>query len=234
MNDFKVREIAIGDDYFNYDPKHVIAICREIVKRKFDLAFSCPNGLRIETFNKELLTIMRKTGFYATRFAVESGSQSILNRVNKKLDLSKMYNIVKTAKRLGFFLNSYFIFGLPGETYETARRTIQVAKKLPIDVISCFVAQPLPGSLWFKEWVLTQDKIKIEYNRFQFYIHKSSLVISDGNRKLRLPVDVYREIYYRPIQIARYIRYWVNTFHLDQSFAPIGRLTKQIFNLFNR
>ena len=64
MNEFGVREIQIGDDYFNCDRKHVIEICREVVQRRLDIIFSCPNGLRIETLDKKLLTIMRKAGYF--------------------------------------------------------------------------------------------------------------------------------------------------------------------------
>jgi anaerobic magnesium-protoporphyrin IX monomethyl ester cyclase len=232
VKEFGIREIQIGDDYFNFNKNHVIEICREVLRRKLDLSFTCPNGLRIETMDKKLLTIMRKTGFYAITIAVESGSQALLNRIHKRLDLKKVPGAVDLAKKLGFLLKGYFILGLPGETYETARRTIQLAKKLPYNSLVVFMAKPLPCSTWFDEWKQNKDPREIDYNWFEFVEIGKTLELSDGKRKMRLPKDAYRELYFRPTQIFRYLKLWVHTFHLVQSFLiPLRRLWDIFLNL---
>ena len=232
VKEFGIREVQIGDDYFNCDKKHVIEICREVLKRKLDLTFTCPNGLRIETMDKKLLTIMRKTGFYAITIAVESGSQALLNKANKKLDLKKVPGAVNLAKKLGFLLKGYFILGLPGETYETTRRTIQLAKKLPYNSLVVFMAKPLPSSTWFDQWRQNKDISKLDYNWFEFVEIGRTLEFSNGKRIIKLPKDAYRELYFRPIQIFRYLKYWVHTFHFVQSFLiPLRRLYDIFLNL---
>ena len=62
----------------------------------------------------------------------------------------------------------YFMFGLPGETYETARRTIQTLKSLPYDTIGCFFAVPLPGSNWWYEWCKDRELSEIDYTQFHY------------------------------------------------------------------
>lgn len=235
MNEFGVREIQITDDYFNCDKNHVIEVCREVIRRKLDVTFQCPNGLRMETLDEEMLTIMRKAGFYALVFAIESGSQSILNDINKRLNLRKVHKVIKLANKLGYFLMGYFIYNLPGETYETARRTIQIAKSLPFNVITSFIAKPLPGSRWFDQWIQNKDVSKVDYDWFHFIEIESKLEFSDGKRTLRIPKDAIREFYFRPIQILRYLKYWVHTFNFNQSVLAVGRrLITQVFNRFNR
>ena len=235
MNEFGVREIQIGDDYFNCDRNHVIEICREILKRKLDLTLQCPNGLRIETMDKELLTIMRKTGFYAFTIAIESGSQRILNKITKKLNLKKVYEKIKLAKSLGFFLMGYLMFGLPGENYESVRRSIEISKHLPYDVVALFIAKPLPMSNWFDEWVQDRDESEVDYDWFHFIEIESRLKYTNGKHTVKVPVDAYREFFLRPIQMMRYIKYWVYTFHFSQSvIAVTRRLIRQLLNLFNR
>jgi radical SAM superfamily enzyme YgiQ (UPF0313 family) len=120
VNEFGVREIHIWDDNFTLIKKHVLGICKEILKRNLDLTFACPNGVRIDRLDKEILTAMRQAGFYALIFAIESGAQSILDKANKKINLKIIPGKVKLAKSLGFLIPSYFILGLPGETYTTA------------------------------------------------------------------------------------------------------------------
>jgi len=235
MKSFGIREIQIGDDYFNCSKKHIIEICREILRRKLDLTLTCPNGLRIENIDEKLLTIMRKAGFYALTITFESGSQAILDGVNKKLNLRNVARNIKLAKKLGFFLKDYLVFGLPGETYETVRKTIQFAKSLPYDTIAVFIAKPIPGSSWFDQWSRNKDVSLLDYNWFNFVVNENKLEFSDGNRTIKLPIDAYREFFFRPIQVLRFLRYWVHTFHFIQSFIIlIPRLYKQILNIFNR
>ncbi len=235
VREFGIREMQFGDDYFNHTKKHVIEICREIQKRKLDLTFSCPNGLRIENVDEELLTIMKKTGFYSLTFAFESGSQKVLDGINKKLRLKRAVKILKLAKKLGYFINGYFMFGLPGETYETARRTMQLAKKLPFDALAFFLAKPLPGSIWFDDWVQNKDISKIDYDWFHFLEIENKLEFSDGNHKFRVPAGAWREFYFRPIQLWRYFKYLAHTFPANRSiFVQFQRFLRQIFNILRR
>jgi len=203
---YKIKEINIWDDNFTLQKKHVIEFCHEILQRKLDLTFTCPNGVRIDSLNRELLTLMRRTGFYLLTFAIESGSQSILNKANKKLNLRVIPKVLKIAKSLGYIIPSFFIFGLPGETYTTARRTIQFAKNLPLDTASFFIASPLPGSRLFDDWVQEHSLTRVNYDWFYFHGIEEQLILSDHQKKLNLPKDAYREFFFRPRQLIRVLK----------------------------
>ncbi len=206
VNDFKIREIHIWDDNFTLMRKHVVEFCREVLRRKLDLTFACPNGVRIDTLDKELLRLMRRTGFYSITFAIESGSQKILDRANKKINLKVIPEKLKIAKKLGFIIPSFFIFGLPGETYTTARRTIQFAKSLPLDTAVFFIAKPLPGSKLFDDWRQENNLLKLNYDWFSFNRFRNRLILKNGKKILNLPQDAYREFLFRPIQILRLLK----------------------------
>ena len=215
VNTFKIREIHIWDDNFTLMKKHVVDFCREILQRKLDLTFACPNGVRIDSLNKELLTLMRRTGFYSLTFAIESGSQMILNKANKKLDLKIIPEITKMAKNLGFQIPAYLMFGFPNETYNTARQTIQFVKNLPIDRTIFFLVQPLPGSRLFND--LSQKKdFNLNNYPFYFFTFKDRIELSDGRNKIALPRDAIREFYFRPIQLLRMLKTNVSTLQLRQ------------------
>jgi len=206
VNTFKIREIHLWDDNFTLLKKHVVEFCKEIQQRKLDLTFACPNGIRIDHLNRELLTLMRRTGFYSLTFAIESGSQAILDQANKRINLKVIPKILEIAKRLGYRTPGFFIFGLPGETYTTARRTIQFAKNLPLDTAVFFSAKPLPGSRLFADWRGKNDLIKVNYDWFHFSETGNQIELSDGKKKLNLPKDAYREFLFRPIQILRSLK----------------------------
>jgi radical SAM superfamily enzyme YgiQ (UPF0313 family) len=228
INNFGIREIHIWDDNFTLRRKHVLNICKEILRRKLDLTFACPNGVRIDYLDKEILTIMRRAGFYALTFAVESGSQSILNKSNKRVDLRIIPKTVKLAKKMGYYIPAYFIFGLPGETYETARRSIQFAKSIPFDRIAFFVAQPLPGSKHFND-LIQNDPSKIRDFQFCFFIYADQLELSDGKRKLILPRDAYREFVLRPSQIFRILKVNIKFFNRRQLLMRLRETLPSIF-----
>ncbi len=175
MNKYGVREIHIWDDNFTLIRKHVIGICDEIIKRSLDLKLKCPNGIRIDSLDAMVLDKMKKAGFYYLVLAVESGSQRILNSVNKKLDLRKVPEIVKLVKRFGFVTRGFFILGLPTETVNSLYETINYAKNLGLDFAAFFVAVPLPGSKIFYEW---KKNIKVKNFRWEgmdFGVKKENL-----------------------------------------------------------
>jgi len=176
--------------------------------------------VRIDSLNKEILTLMKRTGFYSLTFAIESGSQTILDNVDKKTKLKVIPEKLKIAKKLGYIIPSFFIFGLPGETYETARRTIQFAKNLPLDFPAFFIAKPLPGSRLFEDWKEKNELPETDFDWFHFHEPGNTLRLSDGKNKLDLPRDAYREFLFRPRQLLRMIklikyypkRYLIRTF----------------------
>jgi len=220
VNTFKIREIHIWDDNFTLIKKHVVDFCREILRRKLDLTFACPNGVRIDSLNKELLTLMKRTGFYSLTFAIESGSQTLLEQANKKIDLKIIPEITKMAKNIGFQIPAYLMLGFPNETYKTARQTIQFVKSLPIDRTVFFLVQPLPGSRLFDDF---SQKINLKSNNysFHFFTFKNHIEFTDGKNKIVLPRDAIREFYFRPIQILRMLKTNVNTLQLRQLLLRI-------------
>ena len=83
----------------------------------------------MDTVDRELLKNMREAGCIHISFGVESGSQKVLDGINKKIDLSRLDSVVKWAKEFGIYTKAFFMFGLPEETYEEAKKTVELIKK---------------------------------------------------------------------------------------------------------
>ena len=149
VKDFQVREIHFEDDNITLKREHMEEIARLLIRRKLSIVWACPNGVRVESVDRELLRLMRQSGCYMLAFGIESGNQAILDRIGKQIDLSTAEKAVRMAHREGILTQGCFVFGFPGESLDTIRRTVALARRLPLDRAQFALLDILPGSeLW--------------------------------------------------------------------------------------
>ena len=89
---------------------------------------------------------MKKAGCYAVAFGIESGNQEILANIHKLESLETIEKAVRLAHKVGLVTQGFFIFGLPGETKDTIRNTINFAKRIPLDKAQFLTLDVIPGS----------------------------------------------------------------------------------------
>ncbi len=143
---FEIKEFQIADDAFAADKKRAIAICKEMVKRKLNLPWSLPNGIRANSLNEEVVSWMKKAGLKYTGLGIESGNQKILDQIGKQQTLEEVRNAVKLLKKYKITTVGFFMFGLPNDTLETMKDTVQFAKELDLDYCSISMTTPYPGT----------------------------------------------------------------------------------------
>lgn len=163
MRNYRVRQIFLSDDNFTLVKSHVIDLCKEIINRKIDIPWCCPNGIRIDTIDEEILKWMKKAGCYLLAFGIESGNQEILNRTHKQLDLKHVQEIIKMANLHKFLTYGFFIIGLPGENLETIRQTIDFAKNLSLDRVWFNILVPYPGTEIFNTYARDKSYFEIDW-----------------------------------------------------------------------
>ncbi len=138
------REIKFIDDTFAEDRERAMRLAREIRRKRLDFtwfASACVNQVDLE-----LLRAFREAGCWAILFGVESGVQKNLNAVRKGITLAQARNAVAWAKQAGLKVQTTFMFGIPGETYQDALRTIDFACELDADWASFHAVVPFPGT----------------------------------------------------------------------------------------
>jgi radical SAM superfamily enzyme YgiQ (UPF0313 family) len=140
-------EFFFEDDTFTVDKKRAIEICNEIARRKLKITFSV--NARVDTADRELFRIMKTAGCRELLVGFESGSQAVLELMNKKVTLDKAYRFMEYAKEAGLDVNGCFVIGLPGETEETARETIKFALSLGLTTAQFSGAVPFPGTPFY-------------------------------------------------------------------------------------
>ncbi len=160
VNEFGVKEIHIEDDNFTFNADYAKEFCRMALKRKPGLHFSTPNGVRLDTLDRELLNLMKRAGWYIIHCGVESGSDRVLRSVNKSLSTAVIAEKIALIRSCELPTAGYFILGLPGETREDMEKTIAFAVSSGLDWAQFASFLPIPGSAagdrWFEEHGYTE------------------------------------------------------------------------------
>ena len=144
VKDYRVKEVRFFDDTFTFDEKRTIAICDEIIRRKLGVIWTAIT--RVNHVSPVLLKKMKEAGCWQISFGLESGSQKILNIMRKGITLEQSRNAINWTKKAGMGTRAYFVFGMPGETKETIKETVEFAKSLPLDVVTFYNVTLLPGN----------------------------------------------------------------------------------------
>ncbi|MGQ9843318.1 MAG: B12-binding domain-containing radical SAM protein [Spirochaetota bacterium] len=139
----KFKQINIVDDLFTSHKSRCIEVCKEIKRRGINHPWTA--FARVDTVNEELLEHMKEAGCTMLCFGIESGNQEILDKVKKKITLEKCKQAVDMCREVGISPMTSYILGLPGETEETIKKTLEFAKELS-DNYGFHVLAPFPGT----------------------------------------------------------------------------------------
>ncbi len=120
------------DDNFLLDPDRVREICDGMVARGHSFRWACEG--RAEPKASGVFEKLSKAGCDLVMFGIESGSQRVLDGMNKRTKLVEIEQAVVRAKEAGIRLrHGFFIVGSPGETREEVKRTFAFAERIPIN-----------------------------------------------------------------------------------------------------
>lgn len=117
-----VKMVQIKDDTFTTHKKRVVAICKEIRDRDLRFFWSCDT--RVDLLTDELLRDMRLAGCQRLSLGVESGSQKVLDAIDKKITVDEIVESTQLAKRWGIKVRYFMMLGNRGDTAETFRETL--------------------------------------------------------------------------------------------------------------
>ncbi len=140
------HQVNIADDLFTADKRRCMAVCDEILLRGLRVTWT--SFARVDTVSEELLRHMRAAGCTAVSFGIESANRGILKTVKKRITPEQAEEAVRMCKRAGVTPFASFILGLPGETPDTLRETIEFGKRLQEFglVYGFHLLAPFPGT----------------------------------------------------------------------------------------
>lgn len=156
---YRPDEIYFDDDTITANRGHILELCAELRRRAFGVPFSCMGNAPTPT---EVLEAMARAGCRAFKFGVESTDPAVLERIPKPMEPADVARTVADCRRLGIRTHATFLFGLPGETRESALRTIDFALGLGAHTLQFAIVTPYPGTPLYDEarregWLLDDD-----------------------------------------------------------------------------
>jgi hopanoid biosynthesis associated radical SAM protein HpnJ len=197
----EMHELSFDDDTFTADRGHA----RDIAALIKPLGLSWTINARANT-DFETLKALRDAGLRHVVVGFESGSDRILQNIRKGVTVARALQFARECKKLGLSIHGAFIMGLPGESRETVRETIEFAKTMDLDSIQASLASPYPGTEFYDLCVQ------------QGWLTSDNLLDAGGHQKCTVSYpdytsaeifnsveEFYTKFYFRPRYIARSI-----------------------------
>lgn len=145
--EYDLCSVSFDDDTFDIGKPRILKLCAEIKRRNLGLPWTAM--ARADTADREMIEAMADAGLYAIKYGVESGVQELVDAADKNLDLNRVKETVRITRDLGVKIHLTFTLGLPGETEETIRRTVDFASELNPDSVQFSIATPHPGTTYY-------------------------------------------------------------------------------------
>jgi radical SAM superfamily enzyme YgiQ (UPF0313 family) len=161
VDKFQVKEINLFDDGFGLNVSRIKLFCEKVIEKRYkNLIFSIPNGIRADVGDYGMFRLMDSAGFHFLSLGIESGSQQVLEKINRNLSLERVNQTLGMINKTRMKVKLHFMIGLPVDTPETMRQTIDLAKRLLLKnpcVFAVFfcMAVPFPGTYFYQ---LVKDK----------------------------------------------------------------------------
>jgi anaerobic magnesium-protoporphyrin IX monomethyl ester cyclase len=138
------KGVYIFDDLFALAKAKIEPICRMLKER--DLIYRCNGQARYFTKDESFAALLAETGCYEIAFGAESGSQKILDNIEKRTTVEQNYKFVELCKKHGIVCKAFILLGLPGEDETTLAETERFIATSGIDDAQIAVYYPYKGT----------------------------------------------------------------------------------------
>jgi len=146
---FGAKGIYFREDNFTLNLERVKDFCEKLIKKNFNIQWACET--RVDTLcNEDLIKLMGAAGCRAVYLGVESGSQKMLDILNKNITVEQIEAVVTLCKKHNIRTYCSLITGVPGETYEDYLLTQKLMDKLKPYSYSFNVFVGIPDSPLYK------------------------------------------------------------------------------------
>ena len=216
-----VTNVKIADEMFVYRPDHFMKLCDLIIKRghKFNIwAYA-----RIDTVREQYLKTLKQAGVNWLGLGIESASKEVRFEVTKgKFQDTNIQDIVKKIQANGICTTGNYIFGLPTDTYESMRATLNLAISLKTEYVNFYSAMAYPGSQLHREFSKSNPQILPEYPGNPGWIGYSQ----HSYECFPLPTQHLKNWEVLKFRDAAFLEYFNNTECVDTAAKTLGAVYK--------
>lgn len=160
------------DDVFTVSHKWIDGFHKEMTERGIKIDFECIT--RAERLNKEILIKLKETGCFRIWIGAESGSQRIIDLMERQVDINKVSEMMQLTTQHGMESGTFIMLGYPTETMQDIKLTTNYLKEANPDLFTITIAYPIKGTGLYNqiekditvqpEWNLTTDR-EIDFKR---------------------------------------------------------------------
>lgn len=159
---YNIESFNVQDDNFSLDIKRAKEFCDRLAESGLDLKWSCPNGIRADRVDEELMRKMRKSGCFAIALGIESGVSEEFDAIKKGEGLDAIVKTAELARENKIWVFGNFIIGLPHSTLASIRESVKFAKSLRLESCIFNLLVPFPGTEVY-EWAKANGKTLMDW-----------------------------------------------------------------------
>ncbi len=148
IKNYEAKGIYFREDNFTLNSKRTIEFCENLIKKNIKISWACET--RVDNLSEDLIKLMSESGCKAFYFGIESGSQRILDFLNKKITVEQIENAIKWSKKYNIRTYCSLISAVPGETYKDYLLTKRLMHKLKPYSYSFNIFVGIPDSTLYK------------------------------------------------------------------------------------
>jgi len=164
VGQYGAKEINLEADTITLNRSFILNLCRALQETDLPRKIQWTCESRVDTVDEEILQAMKRAGCWQISYGVESGSQRLLDLIEKGITLEQVERTFALTKKIGIAIRAFFMLGLPTETREESWQTIRLACKLDAEWSQFTVTVPFPGT---KLYELAQGEGALRSTRWE-------------------------------------------------------------------
>jgi anaerobic magnesium-protoporphyrin IX monomethyl ester cyclase len=146
---YRPDQLRVVDDVMGIDRQWARAWHDAVLARDAAMPFECLS--RVDLMDEELVRLLQEAGCIRIAFGAESGSQKVLDAMNKGTTVEQIRRTAQLCRRHGIETYFYIMLGYPGEEWADIQKTVELLKETRPEQFSSTIAYPLPGTEFFEE-----------------------------------------------------------------------------------
>ena len=144
------------DDVFTISHKWMSEFTYELKRRNLKINYECIT--RADRLNEEVISMLKNSGCFRVWIGAESGSQKIIDAMDRRVDVKQVREMIKLTKKCGIETGTFIMLGYPGETEKDIEETIKHLKGSNPDYFTITIAYPINGTEFYQEIEAKQIK----------------------------------------------------------------------------
>lgn len=211
---YGIQHILFVDDLFLASRIRTLALCELIIENKLHITWTCT--ARVDTVKPDVLARMKQAGCWEISFGLETGSNELLQKMEKAARVEKSEQAVQWTYEAGIRTKGLFMLGYPGETHETIALTKAFVRRIPMSTMNLSKFTPYPGSPVYRE--LYGTNIRDDHwelmNGMNFVWSPEGLSVDDLDREYQ---NIIKSFYKQRRILHKYVRMsFQNPVHLSR------------------